>query len=242
MKKRYLVLIGVLVVLILGYIGFKSVCLYYYSPKQINKEDFEKLKNGLTFKDDIVIKTNKDVSDYLEKDNIKIRNDFKDFTLKENWYVLNDSNKDNKVAFTLNGPTETYLDYLKAEDVNVYNASLKNTTANDRIKFLENNNIKNDIDFFKYMNKQEYPVFNILTPVNKMKSIYSVYLMFNIMIPSTNYINEIKGDYQGYILNLDNIKEVSILKDNKRYTFTFIGNDYFTLDYVKELLNTIVIP
>ena len=237
MKKRYLVLIGILVVLILGYIGFKSVCLYYYNPKQINKEDFEKLKNGLVFKEDVVIKTNKDVTDYLVKDNIKIRNDFKDFTLKENWYVLNDS----KVAFAINGPTETYLDYLKAEDVNVYNASLKNTKVDDRNQFLKSNNIENDIDFFKYMNKQEFPVFNILTPVNKMQSIYSVYLMFNIMIPSINYINEIKGDYEGYILNLDNIKEVSILKDNKRYIFTFVGNDYFTVDYIKELLNTIVI-
>ncbi len=237
MKKRYIVLIGILLVLILGYISFKTVCLYYYNPKQINKNDFEKLKNGLVFKDNIIIKTNKDVTDYLEKDNIKIRNDFKDFTLKENWYVLNNS----KVAFALNGATETYLDYLKAQDVNVYNASLKNTKVNDRIQFLKENNLNNDIDFFKYMHKQDFPTFNILTSVNKMKSIYSVYLMFNIMIPSINYINEIKGDYHGYILNLDNIKEVSILKNNKRYILTFIGNDYFTLNYVKELLNTIVI-
>ena len=197
MKKRYLVLIGVLVVLLLGYIGFKCFCLYYYNPKQINKDDFEKLKSGLVFKEDIVINT-KSVTEYLEKDNIKIRNDFQDFTLKENWYVLNNSNKDNKVAFTMNGPTETYLDYLKAEDITVYNGSLKNTKVKDRIRFLENNNIKNDI-------------------------------------------NEIKGDYVGYILNLNNMKEVSILKNKKRYILTFLGNDYFTDDYVRELLNTIII-
>lgn len=240
MKKRYLVLIGVLVILILGYIGFKCFCLYYYNPKQINKDDFEKLKSGLVFKEDVVINT-KSVTEYLEKDNIKIRNDFQDFTLKENWYVLNDSNKDNKVAFTMNGPTETYLDYLKAEDITVYNGSLKNTKVKDRIRFLENNNIKNDIDFFKFMSKQEYPTFNILTSVKEMKSVYSTYLMFNIMIPSVNYINEIKGDYIGYILNLNNIKEVSILKNKKRYILTFLGNDYFTDDYVRELLNTIII-
>lgn len=241
MKKRNVILIIIFSVLIFGYISFKCFCLYYYNPKQINKNDFEKLKSGLVFKEDVVINTNKDVTEYLEKDNIKIRNDFQDFTLKENWYVLNNSNKDNKAAFTMNGPTETYLDYLKAEDVTVYNGSLKNTKVKDRLCYLKKNEIKNDIDFFKFMSKQEYPTFNILTSVKEMKSVYSTYLMFNIMIPSVSYINEIKGDYVGYILNLNNMKEVSILKNKKRYILTFLGNDYFTEDYVRELLNTIII-
>ena len=41
--------------------------------------------------------------------------------------------------------------------------------------------------------------------------------------------------------SLENIKEVSLLYKGKRYTFTFIGEKYFTDEYVKDLLDTIVI-
>ncbi len=241
MKKRYLIIMIILITLLLGYIGYKSFCLYYYNPKQINKQDFEKIRKGLVFKEDIILKNNNNVTDYFEKENMKIRNDFQDFYQKDNWYILKNSNKDNQVAFAMAAATQTYLDYLKEQDITVYGASLKNTSNKDRIDFLESNQIKNDIDFFKFMSKQKYPSFNILTPVKKMKKVYSTYIIFNIIMPSVNYINEIKGDYEGYILNLDNVKEVSILKNNKRYIFTFLGKDYFTDEYVKDLLNTIVI-
>lgn len=53
-------------------------------------------------------------------------------------------------------------------------------------------------------------------------------------------ITKLEGDYKGFIVNLSNGKEVSILKNNKRYIFTFVGKQ-FTDEYIKEILNIIII-
>ena len=65
--------------------------------------------------------------------------------------------------------------------------------------------------------------------------------MASVFMPDVESITEIKGDYKGYILNLGNAKEVSIIDGKKKYIFTFFNKDYFTDQYIKELLETIII-
>lgn len=57
-----------------------------------------------------------------------------------------------------------------------------------------------------------------------------------------NSLTIIKGDYEGYIFNYqDNLREVNILKNNKRYVFTFIGSDITSDNYIKDILSTLEI-
>ncbi len=76
-----------------------------------------------------------------------------------------------------------------------------------------------------------------------MKENYAIYFMTSVVMPSIDSITLIDGDYGGYIFNMSNfnVKEVSIIKNDKRYTFVFINTEYFKDEYIKELLNTIVI-
>ena len=57
-------------------------------------------------------------------------------------------------------------------------------------------------------------------------------------------ITLINGDYNGYIFKIENnagVKDISIIKNDKRYTITFFNTKYFTNDYINELLNTLII-
>ena len=245
MKKKVILIVIVLV--ILGYFTYQGYYLNYYSKHSFTKENYEKMQKGLTFKEPITIKSKTQDINYLSYKNLKIRDDFQNFEKEDlldetiSSYILKDENNRSIASLTMGIEDYTYLDYLKADDYEYYNVDIKNTTSKDRIRFLQKYNIKNDVDFLKVMSKHPYPQFNIFTPVKTMKSEYSILLMSSIIIPEINYINEIKGDYQGYILNLDKLKEVHIIKNNKTYYFRFTGFDYFTDDYIGELLNTIVI-
>ena len=74
-----------------------------------------------------------------------------------------------------------------------------------------------------------------------MKERYALQGIVLTTIPIINGISLIDGDYTGYILNANKLREVVILKNNKRYIYTFYNLDYFTDDVIKELLNTIEI-
>ena len=76
----------------------------------------------------------------------------------------------------------------------------------------------------------------------EMKENYTIQFMVSVIMPQMDSITLINGDYQGYIFNLkNNMKEVSILKNGKRYVFMFLNTTYFTVEKINDLLNTIVI-
>lgn len=62
------------------------------------------------------------------------------------------------------------------------------------------------------------------------------------MISNLNSVTLINGSYDGYMFNFNNnIKEVNIIKNDKRYVFTFVNIEYLTDAYIKDLLETVVI-
>ena len=174
-------------------------------------KDLESNIKKIKFTEPLVIKKDSDVNDYLEHDGIKIRNDY------------------------------TWIDYLKEDEVTFYNANPKKTTSKERIDFLKKEKITNDIELFKFLNKEEKRKNNVFTPIKDIKGRYSVMLMASVFMPDVQSMTEIKGDYIGYTYNMKRAKEVDILKNNKRYIITFYDRDYFTDEYVEELLKTIVI-
>lgn len=60
-------------------------------------------------------------------------------------------------------------------------------------------------------------------------------------MPRMDNMSLISGSYNGYVFNMNNMKEVSILKNDKRYVFMFINDDYFIKEYIEDILNTVVI-
>lgn len=242
MKKRKIL---VLFIICLGivYFGYKGVNLVYYHISDDFKNDFH-LNHTITI-------THHEVAsnDYLEFQNIKIRNDFKNYE-KLNFdaeiettspkFVLKDENGEVMKAFWM-GSTDTYV-YLLSADKTLYGTEDKRITNTNLTNILEKNNIHDDIELFSYLSNSKNIQNNIFTNVKKMKENYAIQSIMSIIMPTPNNITLINGDYKGYIFNFENnMQEVSILKNNKRYVFDFKNNNHLTDEYLSDILGTIEI-
>lgn len=260
-KNRIVLLITILVVLLCCFFTYKGIALYVYSAEPL-EEQFLSFVDGLNNQDKMTI-TYKPVieEDYLVYEEMKIRNDFVSYIKKEGTeeeynsliYYLNDENGKLKSSFWY-GKSNTYLDLFSSQSIIVFgvdNSKVTNSFLNDenlfnssdRNEFLVKNNINNDIDFLNFIKDNYYLKNNIFTSVEDMKQNYAYNIFVNIMATSFSKITIIEGKYDGYIFNYDYeipVKEVNILKNNKRYVFTFIGKE-FTDNYIKDVLDTLVI-
>lgn len=248
MKKKKINLFIIVIILLVGvYFVYKGFNLFYYDINIITDGKYEEYISGLKVENEIKLKK-VDVIDnnYLEYDGMKIRNDFKNFEKLEEIpevsslkFVLRDENNKVKASFWM-GKGDTYLTMLKA-DKTLFGTNDKKITNTEITEFLKENNINNDIEFFEYLEKNKNKKNSIFTSVKQMKKNYGIQYLASVMLPEINSVTLIKGDYEGYIFNMKNMKEVNIIKDGKRYVFMFIYTDYFTDEYIKDILNTVVI-
>lgn len=234
MKKGITVIIVILAI-ILGYLGYKVFNLYYYDYPSLSSIKIDKT---------IKIKTTPlKENEYLSfLDAMKIKNDFQNFKKSDvsnnidETYILTENNL-TKAVFKW-GVSNSYVDMLKSDNSILTDDNRINNK--NVIKLLEKNNITNDIELFKFLQNQKKEKNNLFTTVKTMQDRYIIYYLTDVMLPDLKSISLIDGDYQGYILNSTNIKQVSILKNGRLYYFTFM-QDYFTDSYIESLLNTIVI-
>jgi len=244
-KNKVLIVVGILVILI-GYFGYKMFNLVYYHSFDYEYDNIDDLE----IERNIKLNYHKELEkgeEYLEFKNIKIRNDFKDFEYKEEIsnedvlkYVLYDKDNGVEASFWL-GVTDTYVEMLKS-DIDIYAYNRKGIEINSIKDFLKDKGISNDIHLFKYLVEHKNDKINIFTSVKEMKGRYALNSLMDIMLPEIEEITLINGTYAGYILEADNdVREVHILYYDKSYVFTFIGDDYFSDEYIYELLDTLVI-
>lgn len=239
MKRKVFILLIIILMVLLGY-----KAAYYIFYMKIS----ENLKNRLVINDTMIINLKQINDEYLEFKNIKIRNDFNKFTLLDSTslnisrYILKDNNE--TIASFWFGTSDTmFIDQIKNAD-----KSLFGTNSNKKavMKLIETNNINDDIELFKFINtyldNHKNDKYNLFTSVKKLKESYSVNVIASEVFSNSNSITLIDGGYNGYMFNYNNnIKEVYIIKNDKRYVFTFVNNEYFTDAYIKDLLETVVI-
>ena len=243
MKKKIIIISIILVILFLLIKGF---FLYYYNIDSVLINDYDKIIENFKFKNTVTIKTKLvENNNYLTYKNIKIRNDFKDFVKKvdENIndyerYMLYDENKNIKAVFMI-GKNSTYTYILRNNPT--YFIDDKRFSPDSVVKILDENNITNDIELFEFLKKNMNRKANIFTSIKKMREYCTIQYLAAIMLPTVESLSKIDGDYDGFIYNLKYGKEANILIGDDKYTFTFFKKDYFTDDYIKELLNTVVI-
>jgi len=228
MNKKQKIIIQVIIGIIFVYVIFKQICVLTYT-----KKDFDS-NSKITIGNTIELKTNKlNENEYITFNNIKIRNDFKNYEK---------TNKDNEVTYRNNNnimniiiSSQTYIDKLNTKEVEdkIYKTI-------DIKKILNKNNIKNDIDLFRYISNYKFNSNNIFASLYKIKeSYFAKYISIAILPDLSSPITFLNGSYNGYIFNVnDNFKQVNILKDDKVYTFNFSGYDD---KYIIDLLNTVVI-
>lgn len=235
-KKLFLIVALISIVSILiGYRLFNFIC---YNSNFINNEQYQELIKGYIVKDVIEVDSVElNESDYIEYQGIKIKNIFEDYErIEENDYIRY-SNKEQNSYITI-GKTMRYIDYL-GEEMAVFGFDdfrLNNLINSD---FEKNINFKNDLELFDYLYDTRDKIGSIFESINTMKENYYIKQISFIMLPSVEYISEIKGDLTGYILNInDKIKELHIFNGKDNYNLLFMGIDNKT---IKEVLNTLII-
>lgn len=248
MKKKKLVIAIIVVVGILScfgiYFGYKAFLLSFYRLSDTTQQEYQKLLSGYQKRNEWQIQHNNQAFDkMISYENVQFFNLFEGFekTEEEDYdrYALKDENGNFLAHFTVS-ITDPYLSYVgkDAEMFLMDENEIDIVTSDD---FSERKKLKDDIDFFDYLIKHQAEKHTLLTPVKQIKEDHYVQLLSYIMLPSINSITILNGDLDGYILNLPDLKEVSILQNGKRYVFSFIGLDYFTDDRIKEFLSSVAI-
>ena len=237
-KRRNI--IKILTILFICYAVIHVACFFIYKPS-IDFKDYNNIIKGLKFTKTINISSEK-TDDYLSFHTMKIKNDFNGFEKQEDKLRNYDKyfNHDAQTGFII-GMDETHVTLLQNNEsfyseMSDYRVNNKNIT-----KYLEKNNIKDDLDLIRHVQKNKIDSYNIFTSIFNMKDKFLLSYIISLSLPTPKEIYKIVGDHGGYAFVLDNIIEVSILENDKRYIYSFIGRDYFTDEYVNELLNSIVI-
>lgn len=178
MKKNGIIFLALVSLLIGCYFGYKGFNLYYYDVNNITTEDYDEFIKGLRINDTITLK--KEVipdEEYLEFNDFKVKNEFKDFkklgypesTEDSLKFALYDENNKVKASFWMS-KAETYTKLLKSDKM-LFGTEDKRITNDDLTSILEENGITNDVELFKFLEKQKNVKNNIFTSVKRMKKI-----------------------------------------------------------------------
>lgn len=255
-KTKYKNILGTILSIILIVISiliiYKFFLLHTYKFEKTN--DIENIISGLKENYEIKIykKTIPDVM-YTTIDNIKIRNDFQNFKRKDKpteysftefTYEIDDHKLEAFYVSTL----PQYIDMFSSDDLTFFNSEVKEDNYYkekfdyaDRKYFLLRNDINDDIDFIKYIRDNYDAKSNIFMSKRRIRENYAFNLFTSITIPEVKSITFISGDYNGYIFNGNNSRELHIIRDNKNYVFMLVGQSLISDDYIIDLFSTLEI-
>ena len=206
-------------------------------------DDYYTIISGLKNKERISIEhkeTDKELFTYKDLSMENIFKNFKKDELEElkdlERYLLTDD-EDNTVAIFNIAYENTYLNWSKTS-ASIYGIEDKTFQSIDP-KVVESLNLKNDLELFDYLvalpGKKKF-----IEKKEIKEADYYLATYCDIVIPRVNELKTIEGDYSGYIFGLDDIYEVSIFDNDKRYILSFYG-EYFNLDMIQNLISTITI-
>ena len=255
-NKLYLI-IAIIVLLIILYFGYKGLMLYKYTYKKPDTvEDVVKgLKNYNTIK---ITKKNLNDNEYITKKNFKMKNIMDGYTLDETissgGIDVYRKEIDGQMYAIQFGPDEAYYQLVSAfveDDITLFgedNGGFLKGSINDadRKGFLEKNNIKNDIDFYKFVADNYYIENNIFTDTKTMKQNYAFNFFTAIAVPQIKGWTILEGDITGYIMYVGtkdevSVYEITILDNDKRYGILTNDPRFSDQSFMEEIISTIEI-
>lgn len=249
--KRIIIIITTIFMLVLmgAYLAFKLYMTDYYNLDNLkNYETYYKslnVKNTINVKHEDVLDENK----IIFKD-ISIRNDFNTFTKlgephsTENYvkYVLYDENNEGIASIWF--ATDYSLVESYKEEVVVFNSEEIRYEQMSFKEFFEKKEIKDDINLINYLTETKDKTNTIFDSIEDMKSNYILHYLFSMGFEHDGF-TLIEGDLKGYMKEYKigdvSMIEIHLMSDNKLYGMTLINREYFTDEYILDLLNTIEI-
>lgn len=223
---------------------------YYYFKYYVDDKYYVEFSNNFYFSEKYAVykKTIPD-EEYLILNEIKFRNvaslnNFIEDTevnnnYSDNYNYIKFNNSAGQTRF-IYSYTSSNLDMFKTlsfitENGDEYSANMQ--------QFILDNDINNDIDLYKYINKHGYKFNSLFTTIDDMKfnNIYNKFITIS-NVSEVEYTYLIEGDYLGTIKKIKNqdVIYVNLIKNNKLYNFVFYA-ELADLKYVLDIISTVEI-
>ncbi len=244
MKNKFLILFIILIgILAICYFSMKFLMLNKYGYDEESLKSYNEIVDSFEIKGNVTVNSVViDDSDYYKYGDIYIRNDFLEYeeTVNDDYVRFT---SDNAMVSFGEHYVRYYIDIVKS-DVDLVTpfgsfSNFKMIDHTDRIKYLEDNDINTDIEFFSHFEDNYLEELSLFTSndVIKESSTMMSLVAFHIFKDSKLFI--IDGDLDGLMVVTDHYKECYIYGDENTYVFSFAGD--FTNEYINGILNTVVV-
>ena len=242
--QKILLIIGVILFVVV-YLGYKGFNYILYNSENISDKSYNEYMNSFKLHDDMVV-SKKDIDgNFLVFRNIKIRNDFTDYVVRyesedSKVYQLDDKNG-NEVAIFRISIAPKNIDSLLDEPM---------FDEKDKEDFFKKYNIASDLDLLNFVLEKHNVNSTIFTPVKIMKEHAMIQHFTYMTLSNPSFVSKITGDYNGYLIGNEKVSQSSSFKNintvflfgtDKNYIFSFWINDDFDEEYIKDIIETVVI-
>lgn len=256
-NKKILLTIGILLFVVGMFILFKAAIYGIYRSCISDIDNLDSVMEGYRNFEDIAV-VNESYNDYLEYDDYKIGNFFKNFHFdkdasvnKINVYYQYDKNNDRIGMFS----TSTFVQLVDAsfnDDLVFFNSiegeneiSFSELFYSGFNNYIKDNKIDDDADLIRAWSKYDFNrEYGVFTSLRTLREDYSIRLVASSTLIDIDKIYYLNGDLKGYVLEKEYddkmLYEINAFKNNKRYIFSILSNDY-SIEDVKEIIKTIVI-
>lgn len=239
MKKNVKIILIVLGSLLVLYFGIKAFFIYAYNTSKIKDEELEsirviKISLKGNYAAGIYHNYLKEDEEYYIYEDIKFKNIFKDYEeiiTKNDKYPSVSFKDSNGVRFGISKSDENLVDYIKEESKSM-------GFYYDLTNIFKENKVYTDIDLFKYLSKNYNKDVNILTMIKKIREYMAINDSVKLALPSVTDFRIIIGDYNGYIMKLNNsISSVHIENNGRYYSLLFTGyEDSDIYDFIGSIV------
>lgn len=235
-NKWYIVLIIVIVLLSIPYFIIKGLIVNSYN-NMLERFDIQFLDTKKI--ESVELKEN----DYYVFENLKIRNDFKDYE------VVNEQNEPYK-SITLVDRDNSKLKGIAINNFDMfkenYDEVVKVTEKNKLYKFhpyakfILSNNISSEQNYYKYLSKNQK-----LSLFDNFGEIYTSWIFANVSLASINSFELIEHPLYNisvitsYPSDNSNVKMIEIIDEDKIYAVTLFATNEYTLEDLYSFISTI---
>ena len=215
MKKKILIVLIFIFLLLLTFLGYKVFLLSKYKTNEGT------LDTNSIFIETLTISNDKKVDgDVITFEELSVKNYFNEFEEHK-------TNSNLKAKYDMEGNV-----------VSAYSISKDKQYINSID--LESDEIKTDIELFKYIKDNYYFKNTIFTSKKIIENNYLINSFVENGMPEFENITLINGKINGYILDMGNSrKEIHLLHNDEQYIISLIGEELINNEFVMDLLETV---
>lgn len=215
MKKKILIVLIFIFLLLLTFLGYKVFLLSKYKTNE------RTLDTNSIFIETVTISNDKKVDgDVITFEELSVKNYFNEF-------------EEHKTNSNLKAKYDT-----EGNVVSAYSISKDKQYINSID--LESDEIKTDIELFKYIKDNYYFKNTIFTSKKIIENNYLINSFVENGMPEFENITLINGKINGYILDMGNLrKEIHLLHNDEQYIISLIGEELINNEFVMDLLETV---